>query len=535
MKFGPVSIEKAEGGILAHTLVAGDIRFRKSHRLTAADIAAIRAAGIQEVIVALLDPDDLAEDDAAETIVTSLSFDNLDAKPASTGRVNIYAAKAGVFVVDKALVDAINGIDPAITLATLPQFAHVENGQMAATVKIIPFAVASEKLRQVAALCAGKQIFSVHPFKPMKVGLIQTTLPGTKASVLDKTTRITQSRLARSSSQISSEQRPPHESGAVSQAIGKASAGNDMVIVFGASAMSDCDDVVPAAIRQAGGTVMRCGMPVDPGNLLVLGEIDGKFVIGAPGCARSPKENGFDWVLDRLIAGVPVNDADIAAMGVGGLLMEIPNRPQPREAKQTAGATVDAIILAAGRSSRMGGPNKLLALFDGEPLARRMAERALASKAQHVHVVTGHQADAIRSTLDGLDVEFVHNADFASGLSSSLKAGITALSDDTAGVLVVLGDMPGVTTEDFDRMIAAFEKSGGLSVVRAVHNGKRGNPVLLPRALFPELATLEGDTGARHIVESGDVPVVDVEIGAAATLDVDTRDLLESAGGVLQG
>ncbi|MEW5716913.1 hypothetical protein AB1462_32010, partial [Pseudomonas sp. SB113] len=150
-----------------------------------------------------------------------------------------------------------NGIDPAITLATLPQFAHVENGQMAATVKIIPFAVASEKLRQVAALCAGKQIFSVHPFKPMKVGLIQTTLPGTKASVLDKTTRITQSRLARSSSQISSEQRPPHESGAVSQAIGKASAGNDMVIVFGASAMSDCDDVVPAAIRQAGGTVMR--------------------------------------------------------------------------------------------------------------------------------------------------------------------------------------------------------------------------------------------------------------------------------------
>ncbi len=112
-----------------------------------------------------------------------------------------------------------------------------------------------------------------------------------------------------------------------------------MVIVFGASALCDFDDVIPAAIRAAGGEVLRAGMPVDPGNLLVLGRLGETPVIGAPGCARSPKENGFDWVLDRLIAGLDVTSDDIAGMGVGGLLMEIPTRPQPREMPPPPAAT----------------------------------------------------------------------------------------------------------------------------------------------------------------------------------------------------
>ena len=121
---------------------------------------------------------------------------------------------------------------------------------------------------------------------------------------------------------------------AVADAIKDLLAASDMAIVFGASAMCDFDDVIPAAIRAAGGEVIRAGMPVDPGNLMVLGRIGGKTVIGAPGCARSPKENGFDWVLDRLLAGIDVTGRDIAGMGVGGLLMEIASRPQPRELRR---------------------------------------------------------------------------------------------------------------------------------------------------------------------------------------------------------
>src|SRR5690606_8991058 len=154
---------------------------------------------------------------------------------------------------------------------------------------------------------------------------------------------------------------------------------------------ADEEDVIPAGIRRAGGRVERTGMPVDPGNLLVLGSIGDKPVIGTPGCARSPKENGFDWVLDRLCAGIPVNSGDIAKLGVGGLLMEIPSRPQPREGKPKAPLTVGAVLLAAGRSSRMGGPNKLLARFDGVPLVRHSADRlAGATNVSPIVTVVGH-------------------------------------------------------------------------------------------------------------------------------------------------
>ena len=535
MKFGPVAIEEAEGAVLAHATTAGEKRFRKAHRLSAEDVSILKRAGVSQVVAAVLAPDDLGEDAAAQRIAESMRFSGIEVRPAATGRVNLHAKASGIFTVDAAMIDAINAVDPAITIATLAQHAPVEKGQMVATVKIIPFAVASTLVDTVTKICADGEIFAVNAYQPVRVGVIQTVLPGIKPSVLDKTLRVTEARLARSGGRLTAERRTPHEIAPVAEAAASLARDNDLVVIFGASAMSDFADVIPAAIERAGGTVVRAGMPVDPGNLLVLGTLGGKRVIGAPGCARSPKENGFDWVLDRLVAGLDVTAKDIAGMGVGGLLMEIPTRPQPREPLPAKSRLKVAIVLlAAGRSSRMGGPNKLMALFDGKPLVRRTAERALASKASGTIVVTGHQRERVRAALPGLDVTFADNPDFADGLSTSLKAGIAYLPEDTAGAMIVLGDMPGIESDDLDRLIDAFRKAGGSSVVRASHQGKRGNPVLLPRSLFPATAHLEGDTGARHLVEAEGLDVIDVEIGAGASVDVDTREALEGAGGVLQ-
>lgn len=534
MKFGPIAIENAEGAILAHATHAGEKRFRKAHRLTAEDLKDLAEAGVREVIAARLEPDDLDEDEAARRIAAACRAANVEARPPSTGRVNIHATEAGVFLVDRKIVDAVNGIDPAITLATLNPYAPVEAGQMVATVKIIPFAVAENLVAQAENACRAGDIFFVRPFAPRRVGLIQTTLPGVKASVLDKTARITEARLARSASRIAGELRPPHEAEAVARAIRAQFEDSDILLVFGASAVCDEDDVVPAGIRLAGGDVARVGMPVDPGNLLVLGSLNGKPVLGVPGCARSPKLNGFDWVLDRLLAGMEVRPEDIAGMGVGGLLMEIPTRPQPREARPApAQAKVWTVLLAAGQSRRMGSANKLLADFGGKPLVRCMAERILKSKAAGSVAVLGHEAEAVRDALSGLEIKTAENLDYATGLASSLKAGIRALPPDAAGALVALSDMPGVKTADLDRLIDAFIAAGGKAIVRATHNGKRGNPVILPRALFAEVERLEGDTGARQIVESAPLEVIDVELGEAASLDVDTPDALRAAGGVL--
>ena len=533
MKFGPVAVENACGAVLAHATMAGQKRLRKAHRLTREDVELLLQAGVREVIAAVLDPDDLDEDEAARRIAAALRASGAEARAPATGRVNLHARAAGIFLVDRKVIDAINGIDPAITIATLSPFAAVDAGQMVATVKIIPFAVPENLVAQAEAVCAAREAFSVRPFQPRRVGLVQTVLPGVKASVLDKTARITEARLARSASRLTGEMRPPHEEGRLAAAIRAQVAENDMVLVFGASAVCDEEDVIPAAIRLAGGRVSRVGMPVDPGNLLVVGTLDGKPVLGAPGCARSPRPNGFDWVLDRLMAGLDVSPEEIAGMGVGGLLMEIPSRPQPREAPARAPAPeVWAVLLAAGRSRRMGAHNKLLAAFDGQPLVRRMAQRLAASRAASAVAVLGHQAEAVSRALAGVAVRQVENPDFATGLASSLKAGIRALPPSASGALVVLADMPHIATADLDRLVEAFLASGGRAIVRATHGGKRGNPVILPRALFGEVERLEGDTGARQIVESAPMEVIEVELGEAASLDVDTPEALRAAGGV---
>jgi molybdenum cofactor cytidylyltransferase len=152
--------------------------------------------------------------------------------------------------------------------------------------------------------------------------------------VIDKTIAVLAKRLEPAGAMITQDRRARHDAAALAQELAHLAAGDThLIIVFGATAIADRRDVIPCAIEAAGGQVEHFGMPVDPGNLLLIGSVAGKPVIGAPGCARSPKDNGFDWVLQRVLADVPVTRADIAALGVGGLLMEIHSRPHPRAGK----------------------------------------------------------------------------------------------------------------------------------------------------------------------------------------------------------
>jgi molybdenum cofactor cytidylyltransferase len=387
-------------------------------------------------------------------------------------------------------------------------------------------------------------VFEVKPFQPYAVSLVATELPSLKPTVMDKTARILSQRLQPSGSVLQREERVAHRANAVAEAIDRALAAPDrlpkLVIVFGASAVIDAGDVIPEAIRLVGGEVIQVGMPVDPGNLLVLGRVGDIHIVGAPGCARSPKENGFDWVLDRLLAGEQPTPQDISGLGVGGLLMEIQSRPRPRDivAMPPSQISIAVVLLAAGKASRMGegGSHKLLAEFDGVPLVRRSASIALASGASDIVAVTGHRRDEIEDALRGLAIEPVFNPDYASGMASSLVAGVgTQAAQKADGVLVMLADMPGVTSDDLITLIDAFREANGQAIVRAVSGGKRGNPVILPRSVLNAVMRLEGDVGARHIIETSGLPVVDVEIGEAAHLDVDTPEAVVAAGGVLKG
>ena len=530
MKFGAVPVGEAEGGVAVHSIRQSGLVLKKGTLIGKAEIAALEAAKVSEIVVARLEPGDVSEDVAAAEIAAAVAGDGVRVDRAFTGRANLFAEAAGVLVVDKTGVDALNDVDPAITFATLSAYAPVVAGKMIATVKIIPFAVArAARDRALAAARAARPIVRVAPFKLRKIGIISTVLPGLAEKVIEKTLRVTEERLAPAGATIVAEKRVPHETNALAKALDEVlKAGAEMVVVFGASAIADTRDVIPAAVEAVGGRIEHFGMPVDPGNLMLVAEANGRPVLGAPGCARSPKENGFDWILMRLLAGLPIKRSDITGLGVGGLLMEIVTRPQPRAVPvPEKGHRIAGLVLAAGRSTRMGGPNKLLEEINGKPLVRIVAEQALASRASPVIVVTGHQRERVERVLAGLPVTVVHNPDFADGLSTSLKAGIKAVPPDADGAIVTLGDMPQVSAKLIDRLIAAFDPERGALVVIPTIDGKRGNPVLWARRFFPDLLAVEGDIGARHLIAGYAEAVAEVAIeDAAALTDIDTPEAL---------
>ena len=531
MKFGPASPAEAVGGVTVHTLRQGSLVLKKGTTIGPAEAEALKKAGVKDIVVVRLEPGDVSEDVAAASIAQAVTGEGINVERAFTGRANLFAARPGILVIDRAAVDRINNVDEAITFATLPAFKPVVEGEMVATVKLIPFGVEAE-LRDAAVTAAGSGTMRVAPYVIKRVGVVSTLLPGLASKVVDKTLRVTAERLAPAGAAIIAERRVPHEEAALAPAIKELLAlGAELVIVFGASAIADRRDVIPAAISEIGGAIEHFGMPVDPGNLLLIGSANGVPVLGAPGCARSPVENGFDWVLMRLLAGIKVTRPELLGMGVGGLLMEFDTRPQPRaEPKAEGNHHVAAIILAAGRSTRMGGPNKLLAELSGKKLVRIATEHALASKASEVIVVTGHQADLVEQALAGLKVKFVRNPDFAGGLAGSVKAGISAVSRDADGAVICLGDMPLIDSGLIDRLIEAFAPDRGNLIVVPVADGRRGNPVLWSRRFFKELMTLDGDIGARHLIARHAEAVADVPVeGNGAFLDIDTPQALEAA------
>ena len=527
MKFGRFSLDEATGGILAHSIkLKSGKALRKGVALDEATLELLRKNGVEEVHAAIAEAGDISEDEAATRIAGMFADPSLSFETASTGRVNIHAAVGGLFCVSACAVDAINALDPSITLATLADHQIVEPGRLIASLKIIPYALPAEIVEQ----CEGMRLtesMKVRPFVSRRVGLIQSLLGGTKPSILEKTRRTLVQRLNTLGCSLAGELRVEHSSIAISAAIAGMGSEADLVVVFGASAISDIRDEIPSGIEEAGGEVVRFGMPVDPGNLLLLGRLGDILVVGAPGCARGPAENGFDWVLQQIVAGIAPEEIEFAGMGVGGLLMESTSRPHPRQQISPTGMKT-GIILAAGLSRRMGDANKMTKLLHGKPLLRHVAEHALASKLDDVVVVTGHEAETVRSALQGLPVTFVDNPSFEQGLSTSIAAGIDSLTDKSSHAMILLGDMPFVDAAAIDALLER-SRAEPRHIVSASNRGKRGNPVLWPRAYFEQLSALSGDIGAKHLIARHADDVAEVEIGAAAAMDLDTPEAVAAA------
>lgn len=547
MRFGRIPLAEAEGALLAHSVRLTKGTFKKGRLLSADDIARLRDDGIDTVVAARLDADDVGEDEAATLVAEAVAGDGTTASAAFTGRVNLFAAAPGVVVVDRERLDRINLIDESVTVATLAPYTVVTEKQMVATIKIIPFATPRDVLDRVLAVAReGEPVVRAAPFAPKRIALIQTRLASVKDSVLDKTVEITRARIEAVGGKLTLEERCDHDEAALADTLARIGEERpDIVLIAGASAIVDRRDVLPAAIEAAGGEVVHFGMPVDPGNLILMGRIGPTDVIGLPGCARSPKLNGFDWVLERLAAGVPVGARDVMLMGAGGLLTEISTRPLPRAQATRKDRSSDAsgneaprapriaaLVLAAGRSSRMGEANKLLQPINGRPMLLRVLDAVERSKARPIIVVTGHEAEHVNALVAGRNVTVAHNAAFADGLSGSIRTGLRTLPDAIDGVVVCLGDMPRVEARHIDRLIAAFNPVEGRAICVPTHGGRRGNPVLWSSRFLEEMQGLGGDSGAKRLIDEHEDLVAEVAMDDDGVLvDVDTPRELATVNG----
>ena len=511
MIFAEIDVKEAEGLLLVHSVG----RVKKGRVLSKVDIESLQGLGIQRVFAAKLEEDDVPEDEAARAIANVLAGADVLAQAPFTGRANLHSEKPGLLRIDGQRLAQLNLLDEALTIATLPDFSRVEARQLLATVKIIPYALKRTVLQAALEILADCPLVSVAEFQPLSFGLIITETANSKPSVSEKSRRMMDERLQSLGSKLGVVEIVAHDREAVEKAISNLAPQHDGLLIFGASAIADRADIVPQAVLAAGGEIVRLGMPVDPGNLLLWAAWQNKPVIGVPSCARSPKVNGFDWVLQRVVAGLSPSSIDIAAMGEGGLLMEVGLRPTPREGGFAKAPQVAGIVLAAGQSSRMGS-HKMLMDFNAAPMVTHAVNAAISAGLSPVIVVTGREGEAVKNALAEKPVIFTHNAGFAAGLASSLQAGIRALPEEADGAVVLLGDMPLITGDIVKRLVAAFQPLEGRRICVAAHDGEIGNPVLWGRDFFAELLSLSGDRGGRALLSSHAEWVVEVEAGSSA-------------------
>ncbi len=528
MIFKDMPVADSLGALLAHGLTAGRKRFRKGHVLNQSDLKALNDAGIETVAAILFEDGDIDENAAAEKLATTLVADHITNSKPFTGRCNLIAGCDGVLTYAEDQLHELNLLDEAITLAMLPAFSRVSVGQMLGTVKIIPFAVPTDLLRE--AMAKAGSLIELHPFRPLKVELVETVLSGPNEKVSAKLRFVTEARIQSIGGKLAQHHHCYHSVEELQAALPNLAGQSDLVLVSGASATTDRRDVVPSAIAASGGEVVHFGMPVDPGNLLVLGKHGDTPIIGLPGCAKSPKLNGFDWVLERIACGLTVTSEDIMKMGAGGLLKEIGSRPQPRGHETDdgmAGNKLAAIILAAGKSSRMGGTNKLLAKIDGIPMITHTVQHVTGADLGPTIIVTGRDAEEIQAAAKSDGVTIAHNPDFETGMASSLRTGVNALPDDVDGVLICLGDMPLVTANQMNTLVAAFDPIEGRGICVPTYQGKWGNPVLWSSSYFDEIRAISGDKGARDLLHHHADRVFEVTMDDDTILqDFDTPESL---------
>ena len=535
MKIENLDPRESKGSILAQSYNLSERKLSKGTRVSKAIVELLNKENIKSILCAVPDENDMDEDAAAEAISNAIDRNRIYAEEASTGRVNFRTPALGVVRYNRDLIKKINLVDESIAFSIVEHNQLLAKNDLIATLKIIPFFASKIYVERVVALLSKYEIFKIHRLEEKKVDFIQTYYDWQKRSIFKATSNVTRSRLDALGCLLEKETLIPHDHESLCSEIKSSlDSGAQVLLISGASAITDRSDYIPRAILSVGGEIIQYGLAVDPGNLLLIGQIGSTTVIGMPGCARSPKLNGFDWVLQLLMANIPITKEELADMGAGGLLMEIASRPLPRALSKSVykrGKKIMGVILAAGNSTRMGKDNKLLRNVGDASLVRNTAVEMLNSDVDSCSIVLGYQSDKVAEVIKDLNISLILNPLWQEGQASSLKAALNTLDDTYSDLLIMLGDLPGVKSRHINTIIEEhlLTNNRRSKITIPSFNGKKGNPVIWGRSFFPDLSNLEGDVGGRALFNHhpAAINLLDMDDPAVVT-DTDTPEDFEN-------
>ena len=507
MKLLGLDPQESLGSVIAQTYHLPGKTISKGTVVTSEIVDYFKEGDVQNILCAVPDNGDIHEDEAANIISNAIDRSHIYTESASTGRVNFKSRSLCLVRYKRSLIKEVNLVDESIAFSIVEHNQLLAKNDLIATLKIIPFFTKKKYVDQVISILANNELFKTHSLKKKEVSLIQTSFAWQKKSMFKATSTVTKNRLEALDCSLNEEKLIHHDYNMLRSEIRSSiESGIDILLISGASAIIDRSDYIPKAILSEGGEIIQYGLAVDPGNLLLVGKIGKTAIIGMPGCARSPKLNGFDWVLQLLMADIPVNKEELAEMGAGGLLMEIASRPLPRALAKSVNKRekkIMGVILAAGNSTRMGKDNKLLKNIDGSPLIRNIALEITKSDLDSCSIVLGYQSDKVADVIKDLNINLILNPLWKEGQASSLKAALNSLTSSYSDLLIMLGDLPGIKSGHINRIIEEHLSSENRrsKITIPSFKGEKGNPVIWGKSFFHDLSNLEGDVGGRVLFD----------------------------------
>ena len=535
MKILGLDPEESLGSVIAQTYNLPGKTISKGTFVTSEIVDYFKEFDVQTILCAVPANGDIHEDEAAEAISNAIDKNQIYVEKASTGRVNFKSQSLCLVRYERALIREVNLVDESIAFSIVEHNQLLAKNDLIATLKIIPFFTQKKYVDQVISILAKNELFKTHSLNKKKVSLIQTSFEWQKKSMFKATSNVTRNRLEALDCSLNEEKLICHDYKALCSEIRSSTgSGIDILLISGASAITDRSDYIPKAILSEGGEIIQYGLAVDPGNLLLIGKVGNTTVIGMPGCARSPKLNGFDWVLQLLMADIPISREELAEMGAGGLLMEIASRPLPRALAKSVSKRekkVMGVILAAGNSTRMGKDYKLLRNIGDAPLIRNTAIEMLKSDLDSCSIVLGYQSDKVADVIKDLNVNLILNPLWKEGQASSLRAAINTLDSTYSDLLIMLGDLPGIKSIHINSIIEEhlLTDNRKSKITIPSFKGQKGNPVIWGRSFIDDLSNLEGDVGGRTLFSEHPAAINILEMDDPWVVkDIDTPEDFEN-------